>query len=128
AARRLMQHFGGQVRELRTRDFFREKSASRPPLLIRDKLAIVRGENEKAKCARKFPNRRVLVVPAAMAFGTGDHATTATCLRLICDVSDARPRDSWEMLDLGAGTGILALAARVLGARRADRSEEHTSE
>ena len=50
-------------------------------------------------------------VPAAMAFGTGYHATTASCLRLLSDAAKAFDGDPWEMLDLGTGTGCLLLAA-----------------
>jgi ribosomal protein L11 methyltransferase len=49
-----------------------------------------------------------------MAFGTGLHPTTALCLRAI----EQRIRGSEEVLDLGTGSGILAIAAAKLGARR----------
>ena len=65
----------------------------------------------------------MLLVPAGMAFGTGDHDTTATCLRFLADVSDELTGKTWELLDLGAGSGILALAARVLGARKVEASD-----
>jgi ribosomal protein L11 methyltransferase len=58
-----------------------------------------------------------LVIPAAGAFGTGEHATTAMCLRLLEQFSRNRP-DGWSMLDAGTGSGILALAARAFGAGR----------
>jgi ribosomal protein L11 methyltransferase len=59
--------------------------------------------------------RSKLVIPAGVAFGTGEHATTAMCLRLLERVAaDLRPR--WAMVDLGTGTGILALAASRLRA------------
>jgi ribosomal protein L11 methyltransferase len=51
-----------------------------------------------------------------MAFGTGSHPTTAGCLRLLCDESK-RIRQPWSHLDLGTGSGILALAAHKLGAK-----------
>lgn len=121
----LVQRFGGQMRELKGRDLDAAAHhgaglASREPLRIRDRLLIVRSETERAVCEARFPRRRALVIPAAMAFGTGDHATTATCLRMLCDVAAARPAGGWESLDLGTGTGILALAARALGATRAE--------
>src|SRR5207302_5093972 len=80
-AQRLVKHFGGQVHDLKQDDFVAQKSTLRPPLLIRDKLVIVRSEKEKTKHAARFPSRTIIVIPAAMAFGTGDHATTATCRR-----------------------------------------------
>jgi ribosomal protein L11 methyltransferase len=57
--------------------------------------------------------REVLVVEPGMAFGTGQHATTRTCLEELEAVLAERPVTS--VLDAGTGTGILALAALRLG-------------
>jgi len=51
-----------------------------------------------------------------MAFGTGSHPTTAGCLRLLADVASSRPAGLWHQADLGAGSGILALAGKIFGA------------
>jgi len=58
-----------------------------------------------------------LIIPAEAAFGTGEHATTAMCLRLLEQVSRSWKHD-WSIVDLGTGSGILALAAKLLGATR----------
>ena len=60
----------------------------------------------------------VIPIPPALAFGTGDHATTSTCLRLLTDVAREHKKagKSWSMLDAGCGTAILAIAAAKLGA------------
>ena len=62
-----------------------------------------------------------LIIPAEVAFGTGEHATTAMCLRLLARVmrrSETQARSPKLVVDLGTGSGILALAARLLGAKR----------
>lgn len=117
-AARLVGAFGGQVRKMKATAAL--MAADEPaPILIRDRLVVVRSPRAAKAAGRSHPGRPILVIPAAMAFGTGDHATTATCLRMLCDFAAAR-RSRWEALDLGAGTGILALAARLLGAARCD--------
>jgi ribosomal protein L11 methyltransferase len=59
------------------------------------------------------PNRIPLVIDPGMAFGTGHHETTKTCLMLIEKLSAESGRGSF--LDVGTGTGILAVAASRLG-------------
>ena len=58
------------------------------------------------------PGEVVVELDPGMAFGTGLHPTTDTCLRLLEDT--LRPGDS--VLDVGTGSAILALAAAGLGA------------
>jgi len=60
---------------------------------------------------------RQIVIPAEAAFGTGEHATTAMCLRMLERVNQNRD-DGWKMLDAGTGSGILAIAGSYLGAKR----------
>lgn len=55
----------------------------------------------------------VLRLDPGMAFGTGTHATTALCLRWLAGAADVAGS---RVLDYGCGSGILAIAAHLLGA------------
>lgn len=57
-----------------------------------------------------------LVIDPAMAFGTGHHETTRSCLVLMERHAGNSNKDSF--LDLGTGTGILAIAASKMGFHR----------
>lgn len=114
----LVKMFGGQVSEAKWLTV--ENPPLRPPIRIREKLLVVSTEEERDEALAEKANRKVILVPAGMAFGTGEHDTTVTCLRLLTDVSDELAGETWEALDLGTGTGILAIAARVLGAKRVE--------
>lgn len=69
------------------------------------------------------PERRehdlVITLDPQMAFGTGEHATT----RLMLALMESRVARGGRVLDVGAGSAILAIAADLLGAREIDAVE-----
>lgn len=58
-------------------------------------------------------NRTVILLDPGAAFGTGSHATTSLCLN---ELENSVTNDT-KLLDIGTGSGILAIAARLLGAK-----------
>ncbi len=61
-------------------------------------------------------DRTVIRLDPGMAFGTGTHETTSLCLEQL----DQRIRGGERVLDIGTGSGILAIAALLLGAASAE--------
>jgi ribosomal protein L11 methyltransferase len=82
-----------------------------PEQLIGRRFAI-RGTHEAAP---PTPGRLTLVLDAGLAFGSGEHGSTRGCLRALEAVAHRAPRC---LLDLGTGSGILAMAASRLLHRR----------
>jgi ribosomal protein L11 methyltransferase len=109
--RRLVREFGGRL--AKARDWTTLVDQPRKPLKIRGKLTV---HGDPESFAAHKGRGAALLVPAGMAFGTGEHATTASCLRMLCDVATSLPAD-WSAIDAGTGSGILAIAAATLGAR-----------
>lgn len=89
-----------------------------PPLRIRDALVVTASDDPDtlAQLAGENPGRAILSFPHQLAFGTGGHPTTANCLRFVADFAKRQGDRPWHMLDLGCGSGILAIAAAKLGA------------
>ena len=61
-------------------------------------------------------DRTVITMDPGMAFGTGTHETTSLCLETLDELVQGGER----MLDIGTGSGILAIAALKLGAKEAE--------
>jgi ribosomal protein L11 methyltransferase len=88
------------------------RAASRP-FAVGRRLWVEPGDADAAP-ARPPDGRIALRLPASRAFGTGEHASTRLAM-LALEEEDPAGR---EVLDVGTGSGILALAAAALGASR----------
>ena len=126
SSQKLVEEFGGRTVKWPRNWLKRFANLSRPkPLKIGKRLLI---SNALSSQAKRGPLRVIatgrshalraplLVIPASAAFGTGEHATTALSLRLLEHLT-RKWNDGWSLVDLGTGSGILALAAKRLGAR-----------
>ena len=110
--------YGGDCSPVEDKDWVAATAPSNtPPLIIRDRLIICADAALSESMQQRYPGRIVLTFPAECAFGTGNHATTSTCLRMLCDEAKARAGASWNLIDAGCGTGVLGLAGMRLGAR-----------
>ncbi len=108
-ATKLVEKFGGSFKNLPRN--WQPKTKDHPPIRIGRHLQIVSAGESSGKGQQ-------LIIPAEGAFGTGEHATTAMSLRLLAEKARKLSR-GWRLFDAGTGTGILALAARRLGADEA---------
>jgi ribosomal protein L11 methyltransferase len=106
------RELGGTIEKLRT-DWLEQlaKRNRAKPLRIGSRLIVSRTRAPRTTTAR------TIVIPAEAAFGTGEHATTAMCLRMLEQMTRKRAA-GWSMLDAGTGSGILAIAASCLGAKK----------
>ncbi len=102
AARAFQRMRGGRVER-----FTPKPPAPARPVRVDARLEIVHDEKTRRAAGR-------LVIPYGVAFGSGEHATTLMLLRELARKHDLART---SLLDLGTGSGVLALAGRALGAK-----------
>lgn len=113
-----LQAFGLRpIGELRTRrvdeaDWAEAWKAHFPVLRVGRRLVV----RPTWRRHRREPDDVVLALDPGMAFGTGLHPTTRLCLAAIEALADRGVLDAARVLDVGCGSGILAIAAVRLGA------------
>jgi ribosomal protein L11 methyltransferase len=100
----------GEPRETADVDWVAKTHAAFPPLLVGERFFIV----APWRTEPTPPGRVRLEINPGAQFGTGQHRCTQLCLEAMERL--VRPGDS--VLDVGTGSGILAKAAKLLGAGR----------
>jgi ribosomal protein L11 methyltransferase len=97
-------------------DWIKLSQAGLPP--VRAGRYFVYGAHD----AGKVPDGVIPIrIEAGMAFGTGHHETTALCLAVLSDLAKQRRYDN--VLDLGCGTGLLAIGAAKLWKQKVTASD-----
>ncbi|BBP46671.1 ribosomal protein L11 methyltransferase [Thiosulfatimonas sediminis] len=96
-----------KIEVLEDKDWIREWMDQFQPMQFGTKLWIV-----PSWCQPQEADAINLMLDPGLAFGTGTHPTTAMCLRWL----DSNPPQNKTVIDYGCGSGILALAAKKLGA------------
>lgn len=103
------------ITQVRSEDWSTSWKVHFKPLRVGTRLLIVPTWEDAAA----LPGDLVLRIDPGMAFGTGGHETTRLCLELLEKIMDDGCRAAApSLLDLGTGSGILAMAASLLGAGR----------
>ncbi len=111
SAAELLQDFELQSVDRERLDWLEMYQQSLEPLFIGERFVIV----PDPALLPRHGDRLTIIVPQEQAFGTGSHETTALCIEVL-ESLEVRGRRG---LDVGAGSGILALAMHRLGAVRA---------
>ena len=97
-----------EAREIEARDWLGEWKKSWQPVAVGTRFVVAPPWGE----VEDRPGRVVIRIEPGMAFGTGTHETTRLCL-----VALEKYFEGGTLLDVGTGTGILAIAAAKLDAR-----------
>lgn len=106
------------------RDWTEKWKTGLKPVRVSFKGASVLVRPTWSRAARR-PGDRVIEIDPGMAFGTGGHETTKMCLRALLRLLKDKKRKGLNkaLLDVGTGTGVLAIAAMKLGVKRAVGTE-----
>ncbi|HEY2344613.1 MAG TPA: 50S ribosomal protein L11 methyltransferase [Xanthomonadaceae bacterium] len=110
-----------QFREVADQDWVRAWMDDYPPLRFGDSLWIVPWNADLPAEASAMGDAATIVrLDPGLAFGSGTHATTALCLEWLEGLARGSRLSGRSVLDVGCGSGILAIAALKLGAAHAD--------
>ena len=113
----LLKEFGGRIKALPRNWLERFTHTNSKPIKVGKRLVISSAEGTLMSRLSRCKGRSHLIIPASLAFGTGEHATTSMSLRFLEQLTRGWKR-GWSLVDLGTGSGILALAAKCFGAGR----------
>jgi ribosomal protein L11 methyltransferase len=101
-----------QHRELADHDWASDWQQHFPPFKVGDRLVIHPSWVDWPKSGDEV----VLTLDPGQAFGTGTHATTGLCLEAVAEHFESISPPQ-KILDVGTGSGILAMAGAALGAK-----------
>ena len=113
----LLKEFGGRIEALPRNWLERFARGDAKPIKIGKRLMVSSVGGTLVSRLSRHKGRSHIIIPASLAFGTGEHATTAMSLRFLEQLT-RRWNPGWSLVDLGTGSGILALAAKCFGAGR----------
>lgn len=105
----LGQGFSHKIEQVEDKDWIREWMDSFHPIQFGQRLWICPSWREIPD-----PTAVNVILDPGLAFGTGTHPTTALCLEWL----DSLDLTNQEVIDFGCGSGILAIAAIKLGAKK----------
>jgi ribosomal protein L11 methyltransferase len=111
----LLKEFGGRIEALPRNWLERFARGDSKPIKIGKRLTVSSVGRTLVSRLSRHKGRSHIIIPASLAFGTGEHATTAMSLRFLEQLT-RRWNPGWSAADLGTGSGILALAAKCFGA------------
>ncbi len=109
------EEFRLECKEIRSADWHEEWKKYFHTLSFGERLVLVPAWEEEAYLKEKAKGKAAIRIDPGLAFGTGGHATTATCLEQL----DTLIQGGEQILDFGCGSGVLALASLALGAESA---------
>lgn len=89
------------------------------PMRVRDGLIVVPAWSEHVVDTTEDPAPLVVAIEPGGAFGLGDHPTTLLSLRAVADLIDRSSEGACDLLDVGCGTGVIAVTAALLQDRPA---------